>query len=436
MTLGNDEDRNFLSGNVQVDFDVFASTNYKLMRKLADAGFIDQAVPYIKNRLDLMVLKGNGTGGNGVDLDKRIGADTYAGTVDAAYDKQFDIVMDLLSGDVVASKLDHINEGLHGASNGYMGKAHDDIRARESNVKIAMSYRLGDEAGTVIDGDMTASDWVQTALAAVATPAASSPGARRLIGSGDVLDGDSGETHDGDPTTTGKGQQSHDLVDNASLDGKNQCVYDSDTTYGATPTYRFCEYATLNKKNTHESRVHHVETTNGLVEDEGCVKVDVGFVWITELAYQLNNENFDVQGMVGLQDPNDLGIPGAAKGDKTYSLALLATSDNKKRGNLFIDFLRSPEGQQVYFNGGFTKLSSTEFEAGECYAEPVGGSSARTARSGDSCDSFISDFTVGLNAGMIKTGAPTRGERVAKYNRLLEIEDKLGKEAVFLKKVL
>jgi len=70
-------------------------------------------------------------------------------------------------------------------------------------------------------------------------------------------------------------------------------------------------------------------------------------------------------------------------------VALLATSDNKKRGNLFIDFLRSPEGQQVYFNGGFTTLSSTDFEAGECYAEPVGGSSARTARSGDSCDDWL-----------------------------------------------
>ena len=47
-------------------------------------------------------------------------------------------------------------------------------------------------------------------------------------------------------------------------------------------------------------------------------------------------------------------------------------------------------------------------------------------RSGDSCDSFISDLAVGLNASMIKSGAPARGERVAKYNRLLEIEELLG----------
>jgi len=57
-------------------------------------------------------------------------------------------------------------------------------------------------------------------------------------------------------------------------------------------------------------------------------------------------------------------------------------------------------------------------------------------RSGDSCDSFIADLAVGINAGMIKTGAPARGERVSKYNRLLEIERKLGLKAVYPKKVL
>ncbi len=45
-------------------------------------------------------------------------------------------------------------------------------------------------------------------------------------------------------------------------------------------------------------------------------------------------------------------------------------------------------------------------------------------RSGETNDSFIADFAVGLNAGQIKSGAPCRGERLAKYNRLLEIEEK------------
>jgi enolase len=42
-------------------------------------------------------------------------------------------------------------------------------------------------------------------------------------------------------------------------------------------------------------------------------------------------------------------------------------------------------------------------------------------RSGETCDSFIADLAVGSGCGQIKSGAPARGERVAKYNRLLEI---------------
>lgn len=46
-------------------------------------------------------------------------------------------------------------------------------------------------------------------------------------------------------------------------------------------------------------------------------------------------------------------------------------------------------------------------------------------RSGDTCDSFIADLAVGLSAFGIKIGAPCRGERTAKYNRLIEIEQEL-----------
>jgi len=48
-------------------------------------------------------------------------------------------------------------------------------------------------------------------------------------------------------------------------------------------------------------------------------------------------------------------------------------------------------------------------------------------RSGDTCDDFIADLVVALQTGQIKAGAPARGERVAKYNRLLRIEEKLEK---------
>jgi len=46
-------------------------------------------------------------------------------------------------------------------------------------------------------------------------------------------------------------------------------------------------------------------------------------------------------------------------------------------------------------------------------------------RSGDTCDDFIADLAVALETGQIKSGAPARGERVAKYNRLLAIEETL-----------
>mmetsp|Transcript_43077 Transcript_43077/g.126635 ORF Transcript_43077/g.126635 Transcript_43077/m.126635 type:complete len:497 (-) Transcript_43077:353-1843(-) len=52
-------------------------------------------------------------------------------------------------------------------------------------------------------------------------------------------------------------------------------------------------------------------------------------------------------------------------------------------------------------------------------------------RSGETEDSFIADLAVGLKTGQIKTGAPCRSERLAKYNQLLRIEEELGKAAIY-----
>ncbi len=52
-------------------------------------------------------------------------------------------------------------------------------------------------------------------------------------------------------------------------------------------------------------------------------------------------------------------------------------------------------------------------------------------RSGETEDTFIADLAVGLGCGQIKTGAPCRSERVAKYNQLLRIEEKLGAKACY-----
>jgi enolase len=52
-------------------------------------------------------------------------------------------------------------------------------------------------------------------------------------------------------------------------------------------------------------------------------------------------------------------------------------------------------------------------------------------RSGETEDTTISDLAVGTHAGQIKAGAPSRTERVAKYNQLLRIEEELGARAVY-----
>ena len=52
-------------------------------------------------------------------------------------------------------------------------------------------------------------------------------------------------------------------------------------------------------------------------------------------------------------------------------------------------------------------------------------------RSGETGDTFISDLSVALSNGQIKTGAPARSDRVEKYNRLLEIHDLLGGECAY-----
>jgi len=52
-------------------------------------------------------------------------------------------------------------------------------------------------------------------------------------------------------------------------------------------------------------------------------------------------------------------------------------------------------------------------------------------RSGETEDSTIADLVVALNAGQIKTGAPCRSDRIAKYNQLLRIEEELGDMALY-----
>ncbi|NVL89666.1 MAG: phosphopyruvate hydratase [Desulfobacterales bacterium] len=64
-------------------------------------------------------------------------------------------------------------------------------------------------------------------------------------------------------------------------------------------------------------------------------------------------------------------------------------------------------------------------------AKEAGYETVISHRSGETEDTFIADLAVGLNAGQIKTGSGSRTDRVAKYNRLLRIEEELGNSASF-----
>jgi len=75
--------------------------------------------------------------------------------------------------------------------------------------------------------------------------------------------------------------------------------------------------------------------------------------------------------------------------------------------------------------------SLTETIAAIQMAQRHGWTAVTSHRSGETEDATIADLAVALNTGQIKTGAPCRSDRVAKYNQLLRIEEELGEEAVY-----
>jgi ABC-type molybdate transport system substrate-binding protein len=260
MLLGNEDPRNYLPTSIQVDFDVFTSTNYNLMRSLATSGFVTEAVPYIRNQLTLMTDAANSTGiGTGVDA-----------TIDGT--------LDLLDPAIRVSEVDHINEGVHrGINNMY----------------------------------------------------------RRM------------------PADTRTG-----VTTNFNLATNPQCNYSGHATI-TDGTLRMCEFAILNKANTHETRVHHVETPARILAGDS----DVGPVWVSELQLAVNNGD----AVSGYQPIDSVNRP------VVYSVAFLATMSNKHKrlARWWVDFLHSPEGVQIYVDGGFSALTGAEL--GERYSFDANG---------------------------------------------------------------
>lgn len=315
MLLGNTDpnepERNFLPFSVQVEFDVFSSTNYNLMRDLANSGFVSEALPYTKNKLDLLVTQGNpnnigvpGTNPTGLPM-----------TGDPNYDKIFDIVIDLLDPSIPVSQVDHINEGIHRGINALYQRMDQYIRDNDPS------------AG----GDYAAA--LDSALAAVAVPQQpSSPGYTRPIDEGISTD--------------------------FNLASNSNCNYASGPYAGSL---RFCEYAILNKNSTHETRVHHVETPERVRSGDSMT----GPLWITEVVYAQNSPNpVAVEGVdIAAADPDEV-----VNSPVTYSITVLKTAHNKRLANEFVDWIRSPDGQRVYTEGGFIGLTAAELAGGECYS--------------------------------------------------------------------
>lgn len=290
MLLGNEDDRNFLPTSIQVDFDVFTSTNFNLMRDLAASGFVREAVPYIRNQLTLMTDAANSAG---------IGAT-------AGVDPTVDATLDLLDPAVRVSEVDHINEGIHRGIN-------------------AMYQRMDEY--TRLNGTPAQVSALDSLLGAVSIPQAGSPAETRT--------------------------QAEGISTDFNLATNPNCHY---TGHASIPdgTLRLCEFAILNKANTHETRVHHVETPERILAGDA----DVGPVWVSELQLAVNNGD----AVSGYQPIDAVNVP------VVYSVAFLATMDRRHRrlARQWVEFLRSPEGTQIYVDGGFSALTGTE--TGERYS--------------------------------------------------------------------
>jgi enolase len=163
-------------------------------------------------------------------------------------------------------------------------------------------------------------------------------------------------------------------------------------------------------------------------------------------AYHLDGREFSSEEMVGYLEELVEDFPlvsiedGMAEGDWEGWQALTARLGARVQlvgDDVFVtneEILRRGVGESVA-NAVLIKVNQIGSLSETLHTMDVAHSSgyARMVshRSGETEDSFISHLAVATNAGQIKSGAPARGERTAKYNELLRIEDSLGDEARF-----
>jgi ABC-type molybdate transport system substrate-binding protein len=211
-------------------------------------------------------------------------------------DEIADATLDLLDSAIRVSQVDHINEGIHRGINAMYQRMDEYTRLNGTDDNILL---------------------LNSRLEAVITP------------------------QEGSPADTRTG-----ISTDFNLTTNPACNYAGHATI-ADGTLRLCEFAVLNKANTHETRVHHVETPSRILVGES----DVGPVWISELKYATDAGDL----VSGSTMPDEVNFP------VVYSVAFLATQSNKHRklAEDFVDFLLG-DGAQIYVDGGFLPLEGTE----------------------------------------------------------------------------
>ena len=97
-----------------------------------------------------------------------------------------------------------------------------------------------------------------------------------------------------------------------------------------------------------------------------------------------------------------------------------------------IDYNSKANKLSIFYNNKVNQIGTlTEAVDAIEMAKRSGYQAIISHRSGETEDPFIADLAVAFNTGQIKTGAPCRSERVAKYNQLLRIEERLGEIAKY-----
>jgi len=126
----------------------------------------------------------------------------------------------------------------------------------------------------------------------------------------------------------------------------------------------------------------------------------------------------------------ELGKSPAAEMDKRKTIQLVGDDVFVTNPKIFARGISEKVGNAILIKLNQIGTVSETIEAVEM-ARKANYASIVSHRSGETEDTFLADFVVGMGCGQIKTGSASRTDRIAKYNQLLRIEERLGADAVF-----